>query len=98
MTYIMNHLSEKLTLHVIAENVYVHPNYLSALFKKEVGITLFQYILKRRIEESTYFLKYSNESIADIAAFYQFCNQSYYIKIFNTYMHTSPHAYRQSNT
>lgn len=98
MTYIMNHLSEKLTLHLIAENVYVHPNYLSALFKKEVGITLFQYILKRRIEESTYFLKYSNESIADIAAFYQFCNQSYYIKMFNTYMHTSPLAYRQSNT
>jgi YesN/AraC family two-component response regulator len=98
MTYIMNHLSEKLTLHLIAENVYVHPNYLSALFKKEVGITLFQYILKRRIEESTYFLKYSNESIADIATFYQFCNQSYYIKMFNTYMHTSPLAYRQSNT
>ncbi len=95
MTYIMNHLCEKLTLHDIAANVYVHPNYLSALFKKEVGITLFQYIIKRRIEESTYFLKYSNESIADIAVFYQFCNQSYYIKMFNKYMDTSPHAYRQ---
>ncbi|WP_083258695.1 AraC family transcriptional regulator [Cellulosilyticum sp. I15G10I2] len=98
MTYIMNHLSDKLTLHAIADNVYVHPNYLSALFKKEVGITLFQYIIKRRIEESTYFLKYSSESIADIAAFYQFCNQSYYIKMFNKYMDTSPHAYRQLNT
>ncbi|MDF2612466.1 MAG: AraC family transcriptional regulator [Clostridia bacterium] len=97
MTYIMNHLSDKLILHDIAENVYVHPNYLSALFKKEVGISLFQYIIKRRIEESTYFLKYSNESIADIAAFYQFCNQSYYIKMFNKYMDTSPHAYRQLN-
>ncbi len=98
MTYIMNHLTEKLTLLDIANSVYVHPNYLSALFKKEVGITLFQYIIKRRIEESTYFLKYSNESIADIATFYQFCNQSYYIKMFNKYMNTSPHAYRQSNT
>lgn len=98
MTYIMNHLSEKLTLSKIAENIYVHPNYLSGLFKKEVGITLFQYIIKRRIDESTYFLKYSNESIADIAIFYQFCNQSYYIKMFNKYMGTSPHAYRQLNT
>jgi len=97
MTYVMNHLSDKLILHTIAENVYVHPNYLSALFKKEVGITLFQYIIKRRIEESTYFLKYSNESIADIATFYQFCNQSYYIKMFNKYMDTSPNAYRQLN-
>ncbi|NLM13307.1 MAG: AraC family transcriptional regulator [Epulopiscium sp.] len=97
MTYIMNHLSDKLTLKDIAEHVYVHPNYLSALFKKEVGISLFQYIIKRRVEESTYFLKYSNESIADIAAFYQFCNQSYYIKMFNKYMGMSPNAYRQSN-
>jgi len=97
MTYIVNHLSDKLTLKDIADNVYVHPNYLSALFKKEVGISLFQYIIKRRVEESTYFLKYSNESIADIAAFYQFCNQSYYIKMFNKYMGISPNAYRQSN-
>lgn len=97
MTYIVNHLSEKFTLNDIADSVYVHPNYLSALFKKEVGITLFQYIIKRRIEESTYFLRYSNESIADIAAFYQFCNQSYYIKMFNKYMGTSPNVYRQSS-
>ncbi|HHW66388.1 MAG: two-component system, response regulator YesN [Epulopiscium sp.] len=97
MLYIVNHLSDKLTLKDIADHVYVHPNYLSALFKKEVGISLFQYIIKKRIEESTYFLKYSNESIADIAAFYQFCNQSYYIKMFHKYMGMSPNAYRQSN-
>ena len=93
----MNHLSDKLTLGDIAENVYVHPNYLSALFKKEVGIPLFQYIIKKRIQESTYFLKYSNESITDIATFYQFCNQSYYIKMFKKHMGISPKAYRQSN-
>ncbi len=98
ITYIMNHLTEKLVLNDIAQNVYVHPNYLSSLFKKEVGMSLFEYILKRRIDESTYFLKYSNESIADIAALYQFCNQSYYIKTFNKFMHISPYVYRHSNS
>lgn len=44
--YIDYHLHEKITLQAISEFVKLNPNYLSTLFKKEVGKTISEYIEK----------------------------------------------------
>lgn len=88
-------LTEKVTLKQLADKVYVHPNYLSSLFKKEVNISLFKYILKRKVEESIYFIKYTDMSLAAIASKFQFCSQSYYIKTFKKYLGVTPNWYRR---
>ncbi len=90
-------LTEKVTLKELADKVYVHPNYLSSLFKKEVNISLFKYILKRKVEESVYFIKYSDMPLADIANKFHFCSQSYYIKTFKKYLGVTPNWYRRPN-
>lgn len=94
MQYINNNLTQELTLGKIAGHAFVHPNYLSSLFKKETGGSITDFIARRRIEESTYFVAYTDYEIADIAAFYHFCNQSYFCTLFKRYLSVSPNEYR----
>ncbi len=94
VTYIDDHLSEKLTLPLIARQVYIHPDYLSSRFKQEMSISLTSFIQKRRIEEACHFLRYSQSSVSDIAGFYQFCSQSHFIQIFKKHIGMTPAQYR----
>ncbi len=96
LQYINNNLTQKLSLADIAKHAFVHPNYLSSIFKKEVGCSLTDFIARRRIEESTYFIAYTDYEIADIASFYHFCNQSYYCTVFKQHLFVSPKEYRKS--
>jgi AraC-like DNA-binding protein len=97
VSFINEHLSEKISLGQLAERVFMHPNYLCALFKKEAGITLVKYILKRKIEEAKFFLRYTQNSVADVAAFYHFSSQSYFIRCFKEITGQTPLQYRNSS-
>lgn len=96
--YIEANLISPLTLHDVAQQAFLHPHYASGLFKKEVGKSVIAHVLYRRIEESKLLLSDTNESIADIANYYQFCNESYYISVFRRYTGTTPKQYRQTKT
>ncbi|MFG6113992.1 AraC family transcriptional regulator [Halobacillus sp. MO56] len=96
ITYLHEHILSDLTLEEIAQACYVSPSYLSHLFKKEVGISVVQFINEKRIEESKYFLLHTSTSIADIARLFQFCNQSYYTSVFKKYVHQTPKQYREA--
>lgn len=95
LSYIYKNLTSKLTLKKVSEAVFVHSNYLSSLFIKEVGISLPDYIMKTRVEESKYYIRYTNTKISDIATFYQFCNQSYFTEAFKKYVGLTPGKYRR---
>jgi YesN/AraC family two-component response regulator len=94
VSYIYKNLTNKLTLKDISDAIYVHPNYLSSLFKKEVGLNLPDYIMKTRVGESKYYIRYTNTKISDIAVFYQFCNQSYFTQSFKKFIGLTPNEYR----
>lgn len=94
LSFIYKNLTEKLTLKDIAAESYVHPNYLSSLFKKEVGMSIPDYIMKTRVNEAKYYIRYTDTSISEIASFYQFCNQSYFISAFKKFSGVTPNVYR----
>lgn len=98
MAYIHEHILQEINLEQIAEEVFLHPNYLSHLFKKEVDISLIQFINRRRIEESKYFLLHTTSTISDIALLFHFCNQSYYTSLFKKYTGVTPKEYRRLHT
>lgn len=93
--YIDAHLCEPISVASIAQEVYLSPNYLSSVFVRETGQTLHSYIVRRRIEESSFFVRSSSDPIADIASFYQFSSQSHYVRSFKEIMGTTPGAYRK---
>lgn len=97
ITYIHEHIIDDLSLEIIAEHVFVNPNYLSQIFKKEVGMSLVTFINKKRIEDSKYFLLHTNTTISDIAILFKFCNQSYYTTTFKRYTGLTPKEFRRIN-
>lgn len=94
MNYIDMHLNETLSLDVLARQVKHNPNYLSLLFKKELGITLTAYIRSRRVEAAKNMLLYSDYSFSRISSCLAFSSQSYFIRIFRESTGYTPRDFR----
>ncbi|MFD2446647.1 response regulator [Bacillus sp. CGMCC 1.16607] len=67
MEYVINHLSEPISVNGIADFVGVSRSHLSTLFKKKTGISIHSFIEKKRIELSEQLLKSSSLTIQEIA-------------------------------
>ena len=98
ISFIHDEILNDLSLQRVAQHVNVHPNYLSKVFKDEVEISFTEYINRKRIEDSKFFLLHSDSPILDIAVLLGFCNQSYYTSLFKRYTKMTPHQYRNSSS
>ncbi|MEH7120589.1 helix-turn-helix domain-containing protein [Neobacillus vireti] len=95
--YIFNHLYENITLSQLAELTSLNPNYLSNLFKKEVGISFLQFIQQSRIEEAKNLLSYSSYTLAEISTLLNFHDQSHFAKIFKKFAGVTPKQFINGN-
>ena len=96
LSYIDAHLCEPITVQDIADAVYLSPNYLSGLFVRETGETIHSCLIRRRIEEASYFVRSTADPFADIASFYQFSSQSHFVQSFKRIMGVTPGVYRRN--
>ena len=92
--YIYYHLHEQISVKDIAEELNLHPNYLSVLFHKETGMRISDYITNKKIETAQNMLKFSDYSISDISSILAFSTQSYFSKVFKSISGTTPKDYR----
>lgn len=92
--YIFKHIYEDLTLTKLAHHVSVNPKYLSNLFKKEVDISITNYIQKVKIDEAKKLMSFSNYSLLEIHALLNFTDQSYFTKVFKKHTGLTPKQYR----
>lgn len=95
--FITIHLHEKLTLEIVAEAAGLSPCHLSRVFKKEVGMSIVDYVQKERIEAAKHMLLNSDETLAAISQYLYFSTQSYFIRIFKKYTGMTPGKYRRDN-
>ena len=95
VTYIRFHIDQPLSLNHVADTLGVHPSYLSRTFKKELGMTLTQYINKLRIEEAKYVLDHGNISVIETALIVGYSDPNYFSKVFHKLEHVTPHDYRK---
>ncbi|MBE7127994.1 helix-turn-helix domain-containing protein [Bacillus mycoides] len=92
--YIFTHLYEDITLSHLAAIVALNPSYLSSLFKKEVGISLGEYIQRAKIDESKSLMTYTKHSISEISTLLNFHDQSYFTKVFKKHTGISPKQFK----
>ncbi|MGM7721458.1 helix-turn-helix domain-containing protein [Metabacillus sp. Hm71] len=97
LNYIFTHLYEDITLTHLAELTSMNPNYLSVLFKKEVGISLIQYIHQTKVVEAKHLLTYTDNSFAEISSLLNFHDQSHFIKVFKKFAGVTPKQYKNGN-
>jgi YesN/AraC family two-component response regulator len=87
----------KLTVNEIARQMGVNASYLSRTFKSEKKITLKESLMQHEISMSALILiQNSKLRVKEVAALFNFCSCSYYIKVFKALMGTSPAKYRGS--
>ncbi|MDO4324930.1 MAG: helix-turn-helix domain-containing protein [bacterium] len=94
VNYVDFHSSENLSLKVLAELFSVSPSYLSGLFKKEIKITLTDYINQKRIEHSLVLLNTTSLPIQNIAEQVGFSDVNYFTRTFKKFKGMSPREYR----
>ena len=93
---IEDHLTEpELSLPWIAQQIVLSNNYLSALFKQEVGESVPERIRRRRIDASIADLLGTNLPVCAIGEKYSFASCTAYINTFKTYKQMTPLQYRQ---
>lgn len=80
--YIFKHLHGKIRVQDIADEIFLNPNYLSELFRRQEGITLTAFILKEKVNLTKNLLIYSPYTYSEIAAYLGFSSQSHLGKTF----------------
>lgn len=95
--YIKNHLTEPLSIKVLAHNTGYSEYYFSHKFKKEMGCSVNDYILQNRLEQAKLLLAGTNDSIQTISDNLSFSNRSYFYTCFTRHVGISPSEYRRKN-
>lgn len=95
MDYIGTHLNSAIRVADIAEQVQKNPDYLSALFRKETGKTITEYIMECKLRAAENMLLDSECSCAMVSAAFAFSSQSYFTKLFRQYTGETPKRFRE---
>jgi len=78
-----------------AEKLCVTPKYLSSIVKEYSGKTACEMIREKTLNEMTYRLRYTTETVKEIAFQLDFPNLSFFGKFFKSFMGMSPMKYRK---
>ena len=92
--YIYTHIKERITIEDLACYTGLSQNYLSRVFKQNLGISISDYIREQKIEKATHLLRYSDKSVVDIANYLSFSSQSHFIQVFENFTGLTPKKYR----
>ena len=84
-----------LNVKTLASECNCTPNYLSALFNKEVGVTLTEYLNNIRLENGAEMLRSTTLTISEIAFHTGYESSNYFIRLFKKKYGTTPGAFRQ---
>jgi len=94
--FINERFTEKITLKNVANAVNYTPNYLQHVFKENLGISPYGYILKLRIKKAKKMIATESKTLAEIAYACGFSSQSYFTLIFRKQTNLTPAEYRKS--
>ena len=88
-------LSQDLSLKALAGALYVTPQYLSGLFRRETGQTLTEYVTGQRIRHALLLLTTTRMPVQQIAAYCGFPDAGYFTRIFKSRIGLPPEQYRK---
>lgn len=92
---IENDLTADLSLKAHAQQFNVNASYLSALFKKETGSTLTDYVNHARMDHAIFLLNATDMQIQTIAQYCGIPDVNYFTKLFKRSVGKTPKEYRQ---
>ena len=94
LEYIEEHYAEDISLNSAADFVFLHRDYLSRQFKKEVGINFSEYLINIRLNHAKELLESTTMRISDISISVGIPNLSYFSTLFSKKFGRSPASFR----
>lgn len=96
--YIQEHFAENITLNTLAEFLFIHPIYLSKLFKEKTGQNFIDYLTYIRIEKAKKLLCDTSFKIYDISEMVGYESPKYFSKLFKEMVGDTPKLYRDHHS
>ena len=93
--FIEKNYQKEVSLSMLADAAGLTPSYFSALFKKETGETLSDYLVRYRLAIAQRLLKESRLCIAEVAASAGYMDVKYFSRLFKKHMNITPSAFRK---
>lgn len=94
ISYILEHIYENLTVSDLAAHFYLHPDYLSRLFKKHAHISVSQYISLQKTATAQSLLR-EGYTVAQVQEKLGYSSYAYFFKTFQKNTGSSPSKYRE---
>ena len=92
--YIDNHIAEEISMNEIAKKVHPNPDYLTRIFKQEVGVSIARYIIIRKMDRAKQLLLETDKTISEVAWEVGYFNYSSFYKTFIKLVGMSPQAFK----
>ena len=95
MSYIQNHITEKVTAADAAKAVHVSAGYLSTVFRSAAGVSIPDYINHQKLQIAKNLLLHTDKTLVEVSNYLSFSSQSYFQSIFKKYEGITPTEYRR---
>jgi len=95
LSYINDNYTSAISLNNVASSIHISTRECSRIFKKELGLTIMDYLLSFRLNASCEMLQKTSKSISEIAMSCGFASSSYFTKVFKEAYGITPKEYRK---
>lgn len=93
--YLQSHLAEEISLTVLADQFHLNAQYISQLFKNEIGVGFLGYLTHIRIERAKQLLLATSLSVAEVAEQSGYGDYRVFTKVFKKTEGLTPSQYRR---
>jgi two-component system response regulator YesN len=94
ISYLHGHITETISLKKLADEFFLHPAYISQLFKQETGLNYHEYLMRLRVDSAKRLLSASDLSISRIAEMAGFQDYRSFSLMFKRLAKMTPSKYR----
>lgn len=93
--FVQNHLAEEISLSVLAEEFHFSTQYVSQLFKNEIGVNFLTYLTNIRMEKAKKLLLSTDLPIAEVSEQTGYSDYRVFTKVFKKSEGVTPSQYRR---
>lgn len=96
ISYLETHYTEDLTLDMLQEHMHLSKYHLSKIFKEVTGVTIFDYVYRRRINQAKIlFLMEPKSSVTDVCFQLGFKHLAHFSRMFKNQTGYTPEAFKK---